>query len=148
MPNLAAAIRQEILRLARKEVRASQQPTRQAVAQYRREIAALKRRLSAAEKKIAFLAAHESQRLAQPQLPAEEISKVRFSPKSVRAHRKRLGLSAEAYAQLLGVSMQTVYHWEQGKSRPRQSQLASLAQVRKLGKREAQRQLEIMAENA
>lgn len=147
MPNLAVAIRQEILRLARKEVRASQQPTRQAVAQYRREIAALKRRLSAAEKKLAFLASKESERLAQPARDEEEITKVRFSPKSVRAHRKRLGLSAEDYARLLGVSMQTVYHWEQGKSRPRQTQLAALAGVRKLGRREAHRQLEILSEH-
>jgi hypothetical protein len=37
--------------------------------------------------------------------------------------------------------MQTVYHWEQGKSRPRKSQMASLVAVRGLGRREALKRL-------
>jgi len=36
---------------------------------------------------------------------------------------------------LLGVSAQSVYHWETGKTKPRVSQLAAIAAVRKLGKR-------------
>ncbi len=51
--------------------------------------------------------------------------------------RKKLGLSAGDMARLLGVSAQSVYHWESGKSKPRAGQLAAIAQVRKLGKREA-----------
>ena len=144
MPNFAAAMRQEVVRLARKEIKSAVGSTRQAVAQYRREIASLKRRLSEAEKKIAFLETKESKRGIAPPASEEEAASVRFSPKSVRNHRKRLGLSAEEYAKLLGVSMQTVYHWEQGKSRPRQAQLAALSAARKLGKREAQRQLEML----
>jgi DNA-binding transcriptional regulator YiaG len=42
---------------------------------------------------------------------------------------------------LLGVSAQTVYHWEAGKSRPRQQQLIAIAALRKLGKRKALAQL-------
>jgi DNA-binding transcriptional regulator YiaG len=42
---------------------------------------------------------------------------------------------------LVGVSAQTVYNWEAGKSRPRQQQLAAIAAIRKLGKREAQARL-------
>jgi DNA-binding transcriptional regulator YiaG len=36
---------------------------------------------------------------------------------------------------LLCVSAQSVYHWETGKTKPRASQLATIAAVRKLGKR-------------
>jgi DNA-binding transcriptional regulator YiaG len=46
---------------------------------------------------------------------------------------------------LLGVSAQTVYNWETGKSQPRQQQLASIADVRKLGKRAIQAQLAALA---
>ena len=145
MPNFAAAMRQEVVRLARKEIKTAVGTTRQAVAQYRRDIASLKRRLAEAEKKIAFLESKESKRGIAPPASDEDASTLRFSPKSVRNHRKRLGLSAEEYAKLLGVSMQTVYHWEQGKSRPRQAQLAALSATRKLGKREAQRQLELLS---
>ena len=50
--------------------------------------------------------------------------------------RKKWGLSAAEMGQLLGVSAQSVYHWESGKSRPRAAQLAAIAAVRGLGKRE------------
>jgi DNA-binding XRE family transcriptional regulator len=36
---------------------------------------------------------------------------------------------------LIGVSAQTIYNWEAEKSRPRKVQLASIAAVRKLGRR-------------
>ena len=40
-------------------------------------------------------------------------------------------------AKLLGVSAQSVYHWEAGKSRPRANQLQAISEVRKLSKKEA-----------
>ena len=45
MANLAATIKEEIQRLARKEIKAQTGSTKQAVAQYRREIAKLKRQV-------------------------------------------------------------------------------------------------------
>ena len=55
MSNLAATLKDEIQRLARKEIKAQTGTTKQAVAQYRREIAALKRQMREQEKKISFL---------------------------------------------------------------------------------------------
>jgi DNA-binding transcriptional regulator YiaG len=63
-------------------------------------------------------------------------TKRRFSATRLAAHRAKLGLSAATYGQLVGVSGQTIYHWEQGKARPRAAQLESLAAVRDLGARE------------
>ena len=37
---------------------------------------------------------------------------------------------------LLGVSGQSVYKWEQGKAKPRASQMQAIAAVRKLGKKQ------------
>jgi DNA-binding transcriptional regulator YiaG len=51
------------------------------------------------------------------------------------ALRKKLSLSAAEMAKLLGVSAQSVYHWETGKSKPRASQLQAIAAVRKMGKK-------------
>jgi DNA-binding transcriptional regulator YiaG len=59
------------------------------------------------------------------------LATVRFSAKSVRSQRRRLGLSAEDYGKLVGVSPLTIHHWEQGKARPRKAQLAALVAVRK-----------------
>ncbi len=63
-------------------------------------------------------------------------TKRRFSATRLAAHRAKNGLSAANYGQLVGVSGQTIYHWEQGKARPRAAQLESLAAVRDLGARE------------
>jgi DNA-binding transcriptional regulator YiaG len=56
--------------------------------------------------------------------------------------RKRLDLSAAELAQLLGVSMQSVYNWEHKKSAPRKEQVAAIVALRSIGKREARRRLE------
>jgi DNA-binding transcriptional regulator YiaG len=146
MTNLAAAIKTEIQRLARKEVKSETVATKQAVAQYRRDIANLKRQLRDQEKKIAFLAAREKKRLEDPAQVEEPGESVRFSARSVRSQRERLGLSAADYARLVGVSALTVYNWEHGKTRPRAEQLAALVAVRGIGKREAQRRLELLTE--
>ena len=88
------------------------------------------------EKKIAFLENQERKRLEEPQANEEAVENVRFSARSVAAHRKRLGLSAADYAKLVGVSALTIYNWESGKTRPRQEQLAALVAIRGIGRRE------------
>ena len=62
----------------------------------------------------------------------------------MKAQRERLGFSAADYAKLVGVSPVTIYNWEHGKSRPRKEQLAALAAVRGIGKREALAKLELL----
>lgn len=145
MPNLAKMLKDEIVRLARKQVRVETAATRKAVAGYRREIARLKREVGTQRRKLDFLERQEKRRVATPHAPAaSEASNARFSPKWLRSHRQKLGLSAADYAKLLGVSMLTVYNWEHEKARPRQSQVAKLASVRGLGVREARKRLELM----
>jgi DNA-binding transcriptional regulator YiaG len=142
MPNIAAILREEICRLAKREIRRYTAATKQAVVQYRRDIAGLKRQLRQQAKEIAFLKAQEQRRLGQPPPKAKEaLESVRFSPRSVRAQRRRLRLSAAEYGKLLGVSGLTVYHWEHGQARPRKERLAALVAVRGLGRREALAQL-------
>ncbi len=144
MANLADALKEEIRRLARKEIKAETGATKQAVAQYRREIASLKRQVQGQQKKIAFLENQERQRIAEPQADEETVEGARFSARSVAAQRKRLGLSAADYAKLVGVSHLTIYNWEKGQTRPRKEQLAALVAVRGIGKREALRRLELL----
>lgn len=62
---------------------------------------------------------------------------LRFSAKGFTKLRQRLGLSAAAMGALLGVTAQSVYKWEDGKARPRATQLQAISAVRKMGKREA-----------
>ena len=144
MTTLAVALKDEIRRLARKEIKAHTGPTAQAVAQYRREIAKLKRESREHQRKIAFLEAQERKRIGKPELANGAADEARFSARSVKAQRARTGLSAADYAKLIGVSGLTVYNWEHGKSRPRKEQLASLVALRGIGKRQAQAKLELL----
>lgn len=65
----------------------------------------------------------------------------KFSPEAVAKDRKRLELSRADYADLVGVSHLTIYHWENGRSHPRASQLKKWLAVKSTGKREAWRRL-------
>ena len=133
MPNIAAVLKNEIRRLAKKEIKAQVGTTKQAVAKYRSDIAKLKRSLSQQEREIKLLKRQQG----QPQTQEEPSDGVRFSARSVKAQRQRLGLSAADYGKLVGVSGLTIYNWEHEKARPRKAQLAALVAVRGIGKREA-----------
>jgi DNA-binding transcriptional regulator YiaG len=145
MPNIAAVLKDEIRRLAKREIKAATSTTKQAVVQYRHDIAKLKQLVQGQQKEIAFLKAQERRRLGQPLTQdQEELEGVRHSARSVQAQRKRLGLSATDFGKLIGVSGLTVYNWEHGKGRPKKERLAALVAVRKLGKREATAKLELL----
>lgn len=147
MPNIAVLLKDELRRLARREIKANTSSTKGAVAQFRRDIARLKRQVRAQEKEIAVLKAQERKRLSQPQTQEDdELNGIRHSARSVRSQRKRLKLSAADFGKLVGVSGITVYNWEHGKGRPRQGRLAALVAVRKMGRREALATLATMTE--
>ncbi len=144
MPNLAQVMKEEIRRLARKEVKANTEGTRKIVAQYRHDIAQLKRELDQAKRKIDFLESQERKRIRKPSVPSEALDGKRFSPKWLKSHREKLGLSAADYAKLVGASPQSIYLWERGETKPREAQLAKLVAVRGLGVRAARQRLEVI----
>lgn len=143
MPNLATVLKDEICRLARKEVKSQVGVTKRAATQHRRDIAELKRQVQVLARRVAFLESQERKRVSKP-VPAASSEGTRFSPRWLKAHRRRVGLSAADYGKLVNVSALTIYSWEGGKSKPRKDALACLASVRGLGKREAMKRLEIL----
>ena len=144
MPNLASVMKDEIRRLARKEIKDQTGTTKKMAAQHRRDIAQLKRQVQALARKVAFLESQEKKRVSKIKPSKEAADKARFSPKWLKSNRQRLDLSAADYAKLVGVSSQTIYNWEQGTSKPRPQQVAALSAVRGLGKREALKRLEML----
>ena len=143
MANIGTMLKQEISRLARREIRGQVQAVKKASAQYRRHIAALKRQVATLEVQMAAFVQRTLERpsAAKSSPPA---SRVRFVPKGLRAQRGRLGLSAADYGKLVGVSAQSIYNWEQGHTKPRAEQLAALAALRSIGKREARIRLNVL----
>ena len=141
MSSFANQLKTEIARIARKAVRAEIGALKKANAQYRSDIAALKRRLGELERAQSRLAKGQGERAARRPASSEAEADapaqgLRFRVAGFANLRKKLGLSAAEMGQLIGVSAQSVYHWETGKSRPRAAQLAAIAAVRGLGKRE------------
>lgn len=76
--------------------------------------------------------------------PTDAPTRVRFSAQRFSTQRKRLGLSAADLGLILGVSAALVQMWEDGTTRPRDSQMLAIAAVRKMGKKEAAARLSVI----
>ena len=140
MSNFAAQLKTEISRIAKKEMRAQAAVLKKAQATHRAEIADLKRRIASLEAVVRRLG--KTPALATPPAKQEdEPQGLRFRADGFASLRKKFGVSAAQMALLLGVSNQSVYHWETGKSKPRAAQLQATAAVRKLGKKEVAQRL-------
>ena len=131
MPDVAAVLRQEIQRLARKEVRDQVVPLKKSVTELRKKVSDTQREIGTLQKAVRTLEREAALRLTETPKPVPDSdTKIRFSPKWVATDRKRLGLSAEDYGRLVGVSGQTIYSWERGTSRPREERLPAWAAPR------------------
>ncbi len=143
MQNLVQALRSEITRLAKKEAKGQVTALKAASARYRREIAELKRVTLDLDRRLAHMEQQERRRVKKS--PSPELAEgTRFSARGLKSHRARLGLSAEDYGVLAGVSGQMIYKYERGETKPRRAQVAKLVSVRDLGKREARHRLALL----
>jgi DNA-binding transcriptional regulator YiaG len=145
MTNIASVLKTEIARLARKEVKAEVMPLKKAASQYRSAISALKRQVQDLERQLRHKSRSAPAVKSDDGGEEEEGVRRRFRAGGLASHRRKLGLSAEDYGALVGVSGQSIYKWEQGEVRPRAAQLQALAGVRGIGKREATARLEQIA---
>jgi DNA-binding transcriptional regulator YiaG len=144
MSNIATLLKDEIIRLARKETRSETEKLRKASAQYRSEIAALKKRSAALEQQLSRLEKSKNRPVDVKTNP-EVAGKARFTAKGFKSLRKRLGLTAAEIGHLLDVSVPTIYNWEAGNSSPREKQLVKIVMLRGMGKREVETILEQLA---
>lgn len=147
MPNIGVVLKTEIARLSKKTAKAYVQPLHSSVAAQRRTLAAMKRQIAALEKELAQLRRSGGKSASAARGGDTEGAEnqggapLRFQARGLRSLRARLGLSAEDFGKLVGVSGQSVYNWESEKTVPRRSQLQSLATLRGLGKRQVMKRL-------
>jgi DNA-binding transcriptional regulator YiaG len=139
MSTFATQLKSEIGRIAKKETRAETSALKKSNAQFRSEIAALKRRVSELESLAKKL--HKQNPQTRPSEAANPTENLRFRVDGFAALRKKLGLTANEMGALVGVSGQSIYKWEQGKAKPRASQLKAISAARKMGKREVEQKL-------
>lgn len=130
------AIREEIVRLARRETRKLTEPLREEVKRLKKRTVEQKALIGALERKLDGMQA--SSRLKEKTAQAASGAvKGRLSPRLIRVLRKRLKLSQQQFAKLLGVSAITIGNWEKGKSAPRPELKAKVLSLRGMGRREA-----------
>jgi DNA-binding transcriptional regulator YiaG len=129
-------LRAEIRRLARKETKQELSSMRKQVTQMRRLLAESRRRVSDLEARVKQAMRARGGAAGREAADEEAGTQVRFSPAWVKKHRSKLGMSRLLYAQLVGVSPQTIMGWEAGRTRPRPGALRAWRAIRGRGVRE------------
>lgn len=145
MPNVGQVLKDEIGRLARREIRATCDPLRKQLQTLRRAVRAQQDTIDKLEKSLTKMvdqtAAATGTSLYAP-AQDEGKTRVRVSAASIRRHRHRLRLSQAQLGELLSVSTNTIVRWEKGTSTPRAQHRTALARLRDMGVREVKRIIE------
>jgi DNA-binding transcriptional regulator YiaG len=146
MGKVESTIKSEILRLAKKEVKAVFSPLR-------REVWAMKLKLSGLSKGLAVLnkrAKELRQGEARPKLEVnpEAVKASRLTPERIRNLRMKKGISQRELGILTGATTGAVLSWEKGKFKPQGDKKAALVALRKVTKRDVKKMLAEKAEKA
>lgn len=150
MPDIARVLKEEIQRLARKEVKATTTALRKDNAVLKRVAADHKARIAKLERDNRSLLTDTAKRRSESlEVTDKEIDEARITAKMIRAMRSKLGLSQVELAKLLDVNSQTVYQWEhkEGRLSFRGNARAAVVALRKLNRKEAQQRLEALSED-
>jgi DNA-binding transcriptional regulator YiaG len=141
MANLAKVLKEEICRLARKEIRSELATQQKTISKLKQDISVLKKQLSEQQRINKALLKNTGSATDEVLTPAADASTTtkRFTGKGVRGMRKKLGLSQTDFAKLAGVTLQSVYQWEHrnGPLKLRTKAHAGLVKVSNMGRREA-----------
>jgi DNA-binding transcriptional regulator YiaG len=140
MSDIAGLFKGEIVRLSNKVIREFVTPLKTAATAQKRQLSAMRQQIQLLERELKLLRRGLAPGPASKQVP-EHSSNVRFSAKGFATLRAKLGLSAREIGLLLSVSAQAVYNWESKQSKPRAAQIAAVAALRGLGKKEVARRL-------
>lgn len=143
--NIAQVLKSEITRLARKEAKALNSPTKASTIQLRKSVALLKGQVNTLEKSCKDLQKQVGVLLAALPRPQEE-TEVRgwISGKGVKSLRRKLNVTQGELAKLVGVSSGAVFQWEsrKGSLKLRKATMKAIMAIRGIGAREARKRLE------
>ena len=144
MGKVESTIKSEILRLAKKEVKAAFLPLRH-------EVWAMRLKLSGLSKNVAVLnrqAKEVRQGEVRSKLEAspEEVKASRLTPERIRNLRMKKGLSQRELGILTGATTGAVLSWEKGKFKPKGDKKAALVALRKVTKQDVKKMLAEKAE--
>lgn len=145
MTTFAEALKKEIVRLARKELKSDVIQLRKLTSSHRSEIASLKRDVKSlqAENKVlrkalqivGTVSASSKAKSIGTQAVVRRGRKPVFSAESLKAMRLKLGITQSQLSTVLQVSSLSVYKWESGQATPRAAQQEKIFALRSVGKR-------------
>jgi DNA-binding transcriptional regulator YiaG len=136
MGKLEGIIKDEIIRLAKREMRMKFVPLRRDVRSLRITASQLRKSVLSLQR---FVSQQEKQKGPKPvpEVTPEDMRKARFSPRLIKSLRKHLGVSQREMAKLAGVTVGAVFQWEKGKYEPKDDKKKVLVGLRKLGRQNA-----------
>lgn len=142
MGKVEEAVRSEIMRLVRRELRGVVLPLGREVRQLKRGLGRVSKSVARLERVAAAQVREAEASKARLEVPEEEAKRARLSAGLIRKLRTRLGITQGQLAVLVGVSPGAVTQWEMGVISPRGQNRAALVALRRLGRREVRRMLE------
>jgi DNA-binding transcriptional regulator YiaG len=151
MPNIAKVLREEIQRLAKRQVRAALRPVRRDTVRLKKNVAELRRQMTTLNRTSRELVKTVTPVVAikETEKAMERAATLRPTSTGLKKLRARLGLTQAQFGKLLGVSGQAVVRWasQEGRIRMRKTTLSALAGIQTIGKRDAWRRLGEMVES-
>lgn len=145
MANVAELLKSEIARIARREVRKETKTLASVVRQQKAKIVALQKQLAAVQKERK--ASHRKSLAIDPALTPSVVPRRRngqFRPDGLKQLRAEHKISAAVLSRILGVTVQSIYNWESGKTRPNVTQFEKIIILTNMGKREFRSRLASM----
>ena len=142
MGKVEDAVRAEIMRLMRREMRNVVLPLGRDVRQLKRGLGGVSKSVARLERVLAGQVREGEARKGRLEVSEEEARKARMSAGLIRKLRTRLGITQGQLGVLVGVSPGAVTQWEMGVMSPRGQNRATLVALRKLGRRDVRRMLE------
>jgi DNA-binding transcriptional regulator YiaG len=136
MSNVAKALKAEISRISRKEVKSATGPIAKANIDLKKTVVDLKKRLTALENENKrLLAGVKKEKPVSASESSEETKKARITSTTIRSLRSRLGLSQAEFGKLAGVTTGAVYLWEkkEGPLNLRDKTKAALLSIKGMG---------------
>ena len=142
MGKIEGVLREEIQRLARKEIRQQVDPLRKENRELKRRLVKLERLAKPITRELKKEKEAKLERLADLRASEEEVKSARINPEWVVNLRSKLNLSQAELAQLIGISVSGVRTWEYGSSSPTGARREALVALRKLGRRDVKKLME------
>jgi DNA-binding transcriptional regulator YiaG len=145
MPNVEKALKAEIARISRKEIKTAIGHIAKSHTNLKKTVTDLRKRVTSLEKENKRLLTDTRRQMAQRTDKApEEAGKARLTAKGIRSLRNRLRLTQADFAKLARATTHAVYLWEkkEGPLKLRDKTRESLLSIRGLGAKEASARLE------